>query len=82
MDNQFFAQQGWQCPICKRVYSPTTTMCYYCGNTETITSNTTTIKTGIEQGYCDTCKHNGGYPGLSICLECKNYDRYEKGGAV
>lgn len=27
-------QQGWQCPICKRVYSPTTTMCMYCGNTE------------------------------------------------
>ena len=24
--------QGWQCPICKRVYSPTTLMCYYCGN--------------------------------------------------
>jgi len=26
-----FAQQGWQCPICKRVYSPTTAMCFYCG---------------------------------------------------
>ena len=24
-------QQGWQCPICKRVYSPMTPMCYYCG---------------------------------------------------
>ena len=23
--------QGWQCPICKRVYSPTTFMCYYRG---------------------------------------------------
>lgn len=28
----FNAQQGWQCPICKRVYSPYTSMCYYCGN--------------------------------------------------
>ena len=27
-----FAQQGWQCPICRRVYSPTTPMCYCCGN--------------------------------------------------
>lgn len=35
-----FAQQGWQCPICKRVYSPFTTMCYYCGGD-------TVISTGI-----------------------------------
>ena len=26
------AQQGWQCPICGRVYSPTTMMSLYCGN--------------------------------------------------
>ena len=36
-----FAQQGWQCPICKRVYSPFTDMCSYCGGD----SRTTT--------YCD-----------------------------
>ena len=22
--------QGWQCPVCGRVYSPTTPMCYHC----------------------------------------------------
>lgn len=33
---QGFAQQGWQCPVCRRVYSPTTSMCYYCGQGETI----------------------------------------------
>ena len=27
-----FIPQGWQCPICKRVYSPNTSMCLYCGN--------------------------------------------------
>ncbi len=43
VDNQFFAQQGWQCPICKRVYSPTTSMCYYCGNTGTTTTDTATV---------------------------------------
>lgn len=32
MYNENFAQQGWQCPICKRVYSPMTFMCYYCGD--------------------------------------------------
>jgi len=26
------AMQGWQCPICKRVYYPYTQMCPYCGN--------------------------------------------------
>ena len=26
--------QGWQCPICKRVYSPFTHICTYCGNRE------------------------------------------------
>lgn len=31
-----FTQQGWQCPVCKRVYSPTTPMCYYCGNGITV----------------------------------------------
>lgn len=28
------AMQGWQCPICKRVYSPFTHMCMCCGNKE------------------------------------------------
>ena len=29
-----FAQRGWVCPCCDRVYSPTTPMCYYCGSKE------------------------------------------------
>lgn len=50
MDNFNFAQQGWQCPICKRVYSPLTMMCYYCGG-ESITTTGTDIKitgTGVD----------------------------------
>lgn len=43
MDNSNFAQQGWQCPICKRVYAPNTPMCWYCGG-ESVTT-TTTLKT-------------------------------------
>ena len=38
---QFGHSQGWQCPICKRVYSPTTSMCFYCGNMEVTYSTTT-----------------------------------------
>ena len=26
-----YTPQGWQCPVCKRVYSPSTLMCLYCG---------------------------------------------------
>lgn len=26
-------QQGWQCPSCKRVYSPSTALCFYCPGT-------------------------------------------------
>ena len=47
MDNYVrfdFAPQGWQCPICGRVYSPTTPMCWYCGNGETVTTTNVTIK--------------------------------------
>lgn len=43
--NYSFAQQGWQCPICKRVYSPHTFMCYYCSNQETVVSTGTEYKT-------------------------------------
>lgn len=37
------AQQGWQCPCCRRVYSPTTAMCFTCGST-TVTSGSETVK--------------------------------------
>jgi len=30
-DINFGPQQGWMCPCCGRVYSPTTIMCMYCG---------------------------------------------------
>lgn len=35
--------QGWQCPICKRVYSPTTPMCFYCGNKAIANQQTNTL---------------------------------------
>ncbi len=37
-----FAPQGWQCPICKRVYSPTTPMCNYCGGEQKTVTTTST----------------------------------------
>ena len=41
-------QQGWQCPICKRVYSPNTMMCFYCGG-----ECKTTTTTAFEIPYCE-----------------------------
>jgi uncharacterized OB-fold protein len=35
-----FTQQGWECPKCGRVYSPTTIMCLSCP--QTVKTNTTT----------------------------------------
>lgn len=46
MDNYNFAQQGWQCPICKRVYSPSTVMCCYCGGDTVISTDVS--GTGID----------------------------------
>ena len=39
-----WAPQGWQCPVCRRVYSPTTPWCYFCGNETYTTSTTTTVE--------------------------------------
>ena len=38
MYNYNSVQQGWQCPICKRVYSPFTPCCFSCGGEGIITS--------------------------------------------
>lgn len=38
------APQGWQCPVCHRVYSPHTAMCLNCPNSDkTYTTGSTTI---------------------------------------
>jgi hypothetical protein len=38
MYKEMLMQQGWECPKCGRVYSPSTSMCKYCGNKEYITT--------------------------------------------
>jgi len=49
-----FPEQGWQCPICKRVYAPSVPMCFYCGNTRI----TTTSDTNLEESNSDTETNN------------------------
>lgn len=53
------APRGWVCPKCGRVYSPTTTMCYYCGHGSidvqvTNIPNTTGIKPDWWKDYIIT----------------------------
>ena len=37
------ASLGWKCPECGRVYSPTTPMCFYCGNKAIAKQQTNTL---------------------------------------
>ena len=34
-----FIPKGWQCPVCRRVYSPGTSMCMFCGGDIVTTTN-------------------------------------------
>lgn len=34
----FGVQQGWQCPICKRVYAPFVSECINCGRFDVVTN--------------------------------------------
>lgn len=42
-------QQGWQCPVCQRVYSPMTGLCYYCP-----TKTTSQSVTEAHEPWCDS----------------------------
>lgn len=65
-----FAQPGWQCPICKRVFSPFTPMCYYCNQKGDEVTNT------VSQLYVFTnnCKKCGkkfwSTSAQDICPSC------------
>ena len=54
------APQGWQCPCCNRVYSPTTPMCFTCGGeTKTMPSTGTAPMTDPTHGACTSCWGSG-----------------------
>lgn len=53
-------QQGWECPKCGRVYSPTTTMCKFCPGQTTWTTNTPIINTCNGTGGTYATSGSGG----------------------
>ena len=44
-------EQGWQCPICKRVYNPRQEMCLYCGENSISKQIDSTQLYNPEQGF-------------------------------
>lgn len=40
--------EGWQCPVCKRVYAPFVTTCMYCKPEETTKVNSNIYETAVE----------------------------------
>lgn len=47
-------QQGWQCPSCRRCYSPSMVMCSYCP-AEPVTSTGTNVSPGCSCGTTIPC---------------------------
>lgn len=70
--------QGWECPKCGRVYSPSTMMCPYCGNDQTGNYH---FGTNAGDGplvfrSCSTCKHTFGED-FSRCSGCNVWNNYQ-----
>lgn len=69
-----FTPQGWQCPVCKRVYSPSYPWCLFCGNEDIVTTDNITISNDYQSIVrCDQCKH-----AASATLERKGDDFVQK----
>ena len=75
-----FTQQGWECPKCGRVYSPTTIMCLGCPqevktNVTTI-CNTVTVPNDISKitnhttATCSGFVHDTVNTSSTKCLKC------------
>lgn len=45
--NRMFAQKGWVCPKCDRVYSPFTPECLHCNNRDAQSGVSTNLNTYI-----------------------------------
>jgi hypothetical protein len=76
MNDFNFAPQGWECPKCKRVYSPTTMMCLYCPpKTTSTTADLTTVLCGVPVGAGGYGVPNGTDPNY-FSAKCLVYSPY------
>lgn len=59
--NDIWIQQGWQCPICKKVMSPTQSYCIFCASQDnkTYVSSGTSIDVDWVKHQTKTFSNNG-----------------------
>jgi uncharacterized OB-fold protein len=79
MNDFNFIAQGWECPKCKRVYSPQTIMCIACPSLTGSTSNNTTTDTNFVSGTPCVFEPGGtieGYYYPDFCKKCGKQKQY------
>ena len=54
-DNMNYIPQGWQCPVCHRVFAPTTPWCYFCGGETTTTTGILTTTAASTESWKEWC---------------------------
>ena len=86
-DAPMFAPQGWQCPACHRVYSPMTSMCYYCAGRDTTMATNTEYETKKDEfvrkmmvGDTEKCSRYHTEYGKQQCWGTKEKEECSCGG--
>ena len=65
-----FIQQGWECPKCKRVYSPITSMCSHCPEYSQGYASTGTALTVSSTTYSHAFESDKKSTSETICKIC------------
>jgi hypothetical protein len=67
MNDFNFTPQGWECPKCKRVYSPTTSMCSHCPEYTQGVSMTGTSTSTTHTHQFESDKKSSSFTKCKIC---------------
>lgn len=51
-----YVKQGWQCPICKRIYGPDVTQCLYCNDARVTYARNSWLKPEFIKQYEEESK--------------------------
>lgn len=73
--NDYFAPRGWVCPKCGRVYSPSTPMCWYCGDKQiTNVPNTTGTPVNWDEYLRKTIINSNDTPPVTYSITTNSED--------
>lgn len=76
--NNYFAPRGWVCPKCGRVYSPSTPMCWYCGDKQiTNIPNTTGTPVNWDEYLPKTATSINDTPSVTYSVTTNSEDDTE-----